>query len=135
MILRYKEGNNQNVTPSYITYAAVMDAYARQGDIEGTLSIWKLMEDDYQSGNKSAKANAQAYSILIDAWSKSGKNDAPVEMEKILKEMSQNFQTGELQEGPNVITYTSMIRCLKKFEGTEERVQELIVESRKDFEF
>ena len=48
---------NENVRPNTITYSSVLDAHARQGDVDGAYEVFKMMKDDYQSGNKNAKPN------------------------------------------------------------------------------
>jgi pentatricopeptide repeat protein len=112
--------------PNSFTYSSVMYAYAVQGDIDGANDVHEMMKNEFKSGNKKCRPNVMTYSILIKAWAKSGKDNTPEEVEKILQEMKDLHKSGDLVEGPNHITYTSMIDSLQKFDGTEDRVKELI---------
>ena len=97
--------------PDYITYSSVMAAYAVQGDAEGATDILKMMEDDCSNSvkKKHLKPNVRTYSTLINAWSKSGRDDAPQEAKKLLDKVIDLHSKGDLDEGPNVITYNSVI--------------------------
>jgi pentatricopeptide repeat protein len=112
--------------PNSFTYSSVMYAYAVQGDIDGANDVHEMMKNEFKSGNKKCRPTVMTYSILIKAWAKSGKDNTPEEVEKILQEMKDLHKSGDLVEGPNHITYTSMIDSLQKFDGTEDRVKELI---------
>ena len=101
MISKFKEDGNENIRPNTITYSSVLDAHARQGDVNGANKVFKMMEEDYKSGNKKAKPNVQTRSILIDAWSKSENQGAPIEAESLLKEMIDLHIKGELDLGPD----------------------------------
>ena len=111
--------------PNTITYNSVIQTYASRGNIRRVYDIFQSMQDDAKSGNAYAKPDIRTYNILIHAWSKSGSKDAPAEIEKILKQITYLHQSRRLQEGPNKFIYTSMIHCLRKFRGTDTRVQEL----------
>ena len=109
MISKYKEAqaqaqtgnsssNNHNsniIKPNTIAYNSVMDAYARQGDVDGATNVFNMMKEQHEqevksckrsSGssssrlnshthtntntNSNAKPNIRSYTILINAWSK-----------------------------------------------------------------
>jgi pentatricopeptide repeat protein len=106
--------------PDTITYTSVMDAYAAEGDGEGANDIFMMMELD-----KNTKPNARAYGSLINAWSRSDSDNAHDKVESILKEMNRHYKSSCIEEGPNNITYRCMIKCLRKFKGTEHRIREL----------
>ena len=125
MTTKFKEENNKNIRPNSITYTSVMDAYARQGDIDGARKVFNIMKEDYSSGNIDAKPDIRTYNILIDSWSKSGNENAPDEAEKILSEMHESYKKGEIIGKPNQIIYSTMIKCLKNYQGTEKRIHEL----------
>jgi len=95
--------------PDTITYNSVMDTHAAQGDIKGASDIFSMMEDDYKSGNKKAKPDVDAYTILINAWAKSGNSNSPIEAEKILRKMIDRHSEGELKQGPTIIAYNSVM--------------------------
>ena len=125
------ENENNNIRPNTITYAAVMDAHARQGDVDGANEVWEMMKEDFNNGNTSAKPNLTTYNILIDAHAKSGHENAPAEVEKILSEIHHRKDNGQLPEGPDKITYKSLIMCLEKYKGTEDRVRAFKMEASK----
>ncbi|OEU11916.1 hypothetical protein FRACYDRAFT_137581, partial [Fragilariopsis cylindrus CCMP1102] len=116
----YDEGSGgSNIRPNAVTYATVINAFARKGDIvgskkgdaEGATDILKMMEDDCSNSvkKKHLKPNVRTYSTLINAWSKSGRDDAPQEAKKLLDKVIDLHSKGDLDEGPNVITYNSVI--------------------------
>merc|ERR1712032_573170 len=124
-VAEYKEDGNNDIRPNTITYNSAMDAYARQGDVDGTKRVLAMMKEDYNSGNKNAKPDINTYTILIAAWSKSKNKNSPVEVEKILKVINDLHKSGKLKEGPNKITYNTMIKCFGIYPGTEERIEEI----------
>jgi pentatricopeptide repeat protein len=124
MISKYKEAqaqaqsgnnngniNNSNIIkPNTIAYNSVMDAYARQGDVDGATKVFNMMKEQHEqevkfrkrsSGssstrlnshthtntNMNAKPNIRSYTILINAWSKKSSSNnkeddnAPLEAE------------------------------------------------------
>jgi pentatricopeptide repeat protein len=55
------------------------------------------------------------------------------EVETIYNEIKKLYKTGYLKEGPNESTYDVLIKCLERYNGTEERIQELkLLLSRKE---
>jgi pentatricopeptide repeat protein len=111
--------------PNTIIFGAVMDAYAEQGDTQGASEVNDMMKNAFKAGNTNGRPNSQTYTILIKAWGKSSKKNAPEEVEKILQEINDLHTSGDLQDGPDKVTYSSMIYCLQRFKGTEKRVEEL----------
>ena len=71
------------------------------------------MEADFESGNKSAKPDIITYNTLLDAWSKSGLEEAPIEAEKLVHHVSSLYYGSEkLDNGPDESTYrTIMLTC------------------------
>jgi len=122
MIDLHSKGEIEN-GPNVATFNSVIDAFAAHGDGEGAMAIFKMLKDN--AGKKNSKPTFRTYSILINAWSKSNSDNAPDKVENILKEMNRLHKSGDLQEGPNDITYRRMIQCLQKFKGTEQRIREL----------
>ena len=84
-----------------------------------------MMKDDFDSGNKNAKPDVRTSNILIKSCLKSGKKNSINKAEMILKEMIDLYECGYLDEGPNKITYRTMIRCLQNAGGTKDRIEEL----------
>ena len=110
--------NNNVVRPNTIVYSTVMDAYAKQGDVDGAKHVFTMMKEDYyNAGNINAKPNRFAYTTIIDAYSKSNHHQfpkAPLEAEATLMEMIDLYSKGEIEEGPNTIVYSAVINCWSK---------------------
>ena len=122
--------NNKDVRPDTMTYNSIMDAHARQGDVDGAIEVFAMMtkgddNDSDKSAINSVKPDLFTYNILIDGWYKSGNDNAPDQVEKILQEMKDRCKKGYLSQGPDEITYNTIIKCLESYPGTEERVSEL----------
>ena len=96
-----------------------------------------MMEDDdfSRSGNSvNVKPDITTYNTILNALSKSA-NDEEEDgaviipaVEKLLTQIMNTYynKDGTLEgSGANDVTYTTMISCFEKFEGTEERIQEL----------
>lgn len=80
MIAKCKEEDgNKNIRPDTITYSTVMDAYAKQGDIDGANKVFAMVKEDYNSGNINSKPDIITYNTIIDAWSKSNNPNTPNE--------------------------------------------------------
>merc|ERR1711971_1057344 len=75
----------------------------------------------------------RAYSILINAWSKSRMADAPIEAKKVLVKLSNMYSNGFIEEGPNTITYTSVINTYAAH-GDVEGASDMLGMMEKDFE-
>ena len=71
------------------------------------------------------------YNIRLDAWANARTIHTPVEAEKIFQQIQQCCATGELPEGINPIIYSTMIKCLLGYRGTEARIEELKILMRK----
>jgi len=110
--------SNNVVIPNTIVYSTVMDAYAKQGDVDGAKQVFTMMKEDYfNAGNTHAKPNRFAYTTIIDAYSKSNHQkfpQAPLEAEATLMEMIELYSKGEIEEGPNTIVYSAVINCWSK---------------------
>ena len=67
MASRARAGD-EGVRPNKITYNSVIDAFARKQDAAGAKSVYEMMEEDYESGNASAKPDLTTYNTLMNAW-------------------------------------------------------------------
>ena len=74
------------------------------------------MEQLYKEGiSEEAKPNVKDYNAVIDAWSKSGLEEAGHKAERILDRMQELYdQTGDVQLKPNVRSYNSVINAWAK---------------------
>merc|ERR1712194_722847 len=108
MISSYSNGALDEA-PTTITYSSVMDTYAAHGDIKGASDTFRMMENDYNSGNKGARPDMRTYSTLINAWSKSSDGDAPRQAKNLLNKMISLHSNGALDEAPTTITYSSVM--------------------------
>merc|ERR1712166_935479 len=115
-----KDSNNHNNRPSSIrpnvfAYTGVINAFARRGDYTGAMGVFKLQLNDYKNeSNERAKPNVITFSAMIDACSKSDREDLPEIAEKLVATIETWYDRGDLEEGPNTITYNSAINCWSK---------------------
>ncbi|VEU40279.1 unnamed protein product [Pseudo-nitzschia multistriata] len=129
MISEYENSSEKNsVRPDTVVYGSLMNAYARQGDTKGASEVFDMMKKDYHSGNQDAEPNVPSYNILIDAWSKSNNEDAPNQVELLLKEMIQMCSDGDIKKGPDAITYGAVINCYSKsnLQDAPQRARDLL---------
>ena len=116
-------GRTETVRPDTITYNSVMNTYGKKGDIEGTLSIFNMMRGDFSSGNTQAKPDVRSYNILIDAYAKSAEHnttpEAPHQAETVLINMIQLHRRGQLEDGPDLFSYSGVINCWSKSQQKE----------------
>ena len=122
--------------PCAIMYNSTMNTFAARGDTQGVNVVFDMMEENFNSsGNSDVRPNFRTYNILLKAYANLSptsinnnsdtKNNTINEIEKILQQMNDLYNSGDLDEKPNNVTYKSMIWCLRNYEGTEVRIQEL----------
>jgi hypothetical protein len=85
---------------------------------------WTKINDAAQKGDaegaekllfKKKKLTCYEYSMVLNAWSRDQSSaEAPQRAEKILATMWENFESGELDTKPNVVSYTTLINCWAK---------------------
>jgi pentatricopeptide repeat protein len=129
MVSKSKDsGNYGTPNPNKVAYNSVLDAYARQGNFTGANEVFAMMGEGFRSGSVNVKPDVTTYNTLMNALSKSDDDDGAIIInaaEKLLIEINTRYKDGDLEGGANDVTYTTMISCLEKFEGTEERIREL----------
>eukprot|EP00529_Nitzschia_sp_RCC80_P004656 CAMPEP_0113480984 /NCGR_PEP_ID=MMETSP0014_2-20120614/22166_1 /TAXON_ID=2857 /ORGANISM="Nitzschia sp." /LENGTH=965 /DNA_ID=CAMNT_0000374449 /DNA_START=462 /DNA_END=3356 /DNA_ORIENTATION=+ /assembly_acc=CAM_ASM_000159 len=96
-----KDMEAMGIKPDVMTYNGVLDAHAKQGDVDGALNVLETMQGE-------AKPDRQSYSILLDAWAKSGRDEAPAEAMKLLMTIKDLHAAGEI-DAPNVITFNTAL--------------------------
>ena len=130
-------GNASTPKPNTVAYNSVLDAFARQGNITGANEVvFAMMEDDdfSRSGNSvNVKPDVTTYNTILNALSSKSNDDEedgaiiiPAAAEKLLTQIMNTYykDDGNLEgSGANDVTYTTMISCFEKFDGTEERIQ------------
>ena len=113
-------GNNICIRPDVITYTSVINAFAQKGDFDGASAIFKMQVNDFkQEQNLKARPNVYTFNAMINACSKSNRDDLPEIAEKLLSTINNWYSTGEIEEGPNDITYNSVINCWSKSKREE----------------
>jgi pentatricopeptide repeat protein len=103
----------------YDHITSVISAFARAGQAEHAETLLKVMYSDYLDGNDSAKLDVISFSIVLDAWSKSGSPESPHRAEAIIERMAQLHGSGALNAKPNNISYNSVINCWAKLGRTD----------------
>jgi len=114
----YKDGN-KNAKPNLITYNTLIKAYskARPGDL--------LEQRRREQQRRQQKVETRVHDDG-DGDDAAVILSIPVEIENILQEIKDRHRAGFLKEGPNKSTYRSMLVCLNKYPGTEDRVKQIL---------
>jgi hypothetical protein len=84
--------------PDTITYASVIDAWAKSGDtLAGKKAESLLLEmlEEYDMGNNNVKPNTITYNSVIDAWANSKDPNAGIRAEAILQRMEEQYKMGK----------------------------------------
>jgi pentatricopeptide repeat protein len=112
-------------------YGAVIQAYAQLGQAKEAETVAAdFHRQFYEAGNAAAKPRARNLAILVNAWAKSGLENAPERAETILQETLRLYDEGLLEDKPNIVTYTTVVECYAKSDrpGSAERAEALLDE-------
>jgi len=96
------------VPPDTVAYTVVISAYARRGRAKEAEAILKEMLSNEIS------PNTYTFNAVMDAWSKSGAEDAPEQCRRILDGLKRTSgsirsQTGERTLEPDAFSYTILM--------------------------
>mmetsp|Transcript_43956 Transcript_43956/g.133910 ORF Transcript_43956/g.133910 Transcript_43956/m.133910 type:complete len:548 (-) Transcript_43956:119-1762(-) len=96
---------NLSLEPNTITYNTLLNAHAKSNrGLEGALRASELLEEM----ESEEKADAVSYNTVLDAWARSGADDAGRRAEEVLRKM---IERGEAGAGPrpNMRSYSTVI--------------------------
>jgi len=112
----YAESDNKDIKPNTISYGMVIAAFAKFGRaIEAESILQELLDEFKRTKDPDLAPNAFVYNAVIDAWSKSNKNDAVQKSEALIDDMykiAKETKNNDLL--PNRIHYTSFLNTLAK---------------------
>jgi len=74
-------------------------------------ALLRRMKEEYDAGDIDLAPNTFSFSIVINAWSKSGHQDAGIHAEKHLDKMIELHESGLNGVAPNTVTYSSCIHA------------------------
>jgi len=77
------------------------------------------MEREFEKGDIDLAPNSVSYSIIIDAWARSRRGDAPVQAEKILRKMRSLEQAGNWDIIVDTVVFSSCIAAWAKSNDPE----------------
>ena len=122
------------IRPDVVTYNSVINAYAKAGNVEHAERVMKRMYNDYQKGgNERAKPNVRSFTIVLGAWSKSGKANAGERAEAILDNMIRMHRDGKLDIKPTAFIYTAIINTWAEL-GNTQRAEAVFGRMLKDYQ-
>ena len=117
--------NNTSIKPDVVSYQSLIFAWSNSrewGAPQRAEEILKNMDDLHKTtGDKSLRPNVYCFTAAINAWSKSMEKDKVERAWNILQYMKKLHQAGDIEEGPNVYTYTSVINtaCYPCIQGAD----------------
>mmetsp|Transcript_1092 Transcript_1092/g.2406 ORF Transcript_1092/g.2406 Transcript_1092/m.2406 type:complete len:1042 (+) Transcript_1092:154-3279(+) len=108
-----------SVIPNAYCYNAMIQVYANVGLAEEAESLLEEMlsghsnQNDAPTKQKKAfiKPTAHNFSSVIHAWSKSYDPQAGERAEKVLQKMKSLYQSGDINEPPNLICFNAVMSC------------------------
>ncbi|KAL7537018.1 hypothetical protein ACHAXR_007541, partial [Thalassiosira sp. AJA248-18] len=100
---------NENLSPSDISYNICIDAYARRGDHRKAESLLDEMISLTDQGKAGCRPTIHSFASVVNALAKSGDVDAVARAEDVVRKVE------ELEYvSPNSILYNSLIDCIVK---------------------
>lgn len=121
-----REENRSDCTPDYISYASIMDGYARSGCWNAGFQAEALLNSMEELD---VATNTICYNSALNCWAKSSHIDAPFRAELLRKRMETAAKTNHKVK-PNAVTYTTLINCWAQtdVDGAAERASEILEE-------
>lgn len=115
--------------PDTITYNTVIKALVNSnGGVKAAIQSEQLLHtmlmqqnDDASNTNKNVKPDVVTYTSVIDCWAKSGAPNAAENVNKLLKNMIQMYQSDPIQHAslkPNTKLFSTVINCWAKCRTT-----------------
>jgi len=115
-----KQMTSRGLTPSKITYTALMSALSRAGHPERAYDILQDMMEAYEKGGiVELKPDTVAFSCVIDGWAQVSSIDRPEASTRALEILDIMKSRSNEGMGPNSLTYTSVLTALARSETKE----------------
>lgn len=124
MLTISQEEGLRDCRPDFVSYACVMDAYARSRVHNAGFQAEVLLDSMEREG---ISANTICYNSAINCWAKSGHTESPQRAESLLNKMQ---QAAENNPGikPNSVSFSSVMNCWAQsnLEGAAERAEAIL---------
>jgi pentatricopeptide repeat protein len=107
------------VIPNQVTYATAIDAWAKVGRVDRAEGLLKEM---YEEG---LKPNLPSFNGYLVSLARAGEMD---KAESVLEQMEALYDSGELEDRPNVISYSTVLDAFAKSkdDGAAERSESIL---------
>eukprot|EP00537_Pseudo-nitzschia_pungens_P002920 CAMPEP_0172370758 /NCGR_PEP_ID=MMETSP1060-20121228/39496_1 /TAXON_ID=37318 /ORGANISM="Pseudo-nitzschia pungens, Strain cf. cingulata" /LENGTH=950 /DNA_ID=CAMNT_0013096137 /DNA_START=404 /DNA_END=3256 /DNA_ORIENTATION=- len=113
--------DREDLSPNAVTYNSVINAHVQCFNIEAAENLLREMHETYlRSGNMEIRPTMQSYSVVISGIAKSRRKNAGERAERILEQIKEMAQSGDLDEPPDVILYNAVLDCWAKSSSTQE---------------
>lgn len=115
-----------DVAPNHVTYATAIDAWAQVGNVDRAEQLLQDMHSAYaQVGMDHLKPSLPAFNGLLVALARAGDMDRA---EALLEQMEDLYASGELDERPSVISYSTLLDAFSKSkqQGSAERAETIL---------
>jgi pentatricopeptide repeat protein len=118
-LLRCLETAN-SAQPDVVTYNTVMNAWASVGNAFRSEKLLYEMIRNYEEGKKKQVwPDAQSFTIVLKAWTKSDTKLASDRAVSILSQMKTLSHKGLASAEPNIVSYNTVLYCLDKSSSLE----------------
>jgi hypothetical protein len=124
---RLSQGENRSdCTPDYVSYASIMDGYARSRSLNAGFKAEALLNSMKE---RDVVTNTVCYNSALNCWAKTSHVEAPFRAELLRKRMESDAETNHMVK-PNAVTYTTLINCWAQSdaEGAAERASRILDE-------
>lgn len=96
-----------DIAPNKFTYSTAIDAWAKEKHVDKVRELLQRMHQQaVEDQDPSLKPGLPAFNGYLEALAKSGRVE---EAEDLLRQMEDLYDSGELEEAPSVISYTTVI--------------------------
>ena len=113
------------------SYPFRINEAAQLGNTTLAESLLKEMHEEYnRTRNETLKPQILVFSMILNAWAKSGSKQAPQRAEGILEKMWELHEKHEFDTKPDVVSYSSVMSCWARSgqNGAAERAEALLRE-------
>ncbi|CAJ1960127.1 unnamed protein product [Cylindrotheca closterium] len=112
-----------DVAPNQVTYATAIDCWAQKGRPDRVEFLLQEMYEESRNGNEELKPALACFNGYLVALAKAGDVD---KAQSVLDQMERLYESGELNEQPSVISYSTVLSAFAKSK-TEPEVAESIL--------
>ncbi len=115
-----------DVAPNQVTYATAIDAWAKLGRVDRAELLLHDMHAAYNEvGLEQLRPNLPAFNGLLVALARAGEMDRA---EQLLEQMEDLYESGELDQPPSVISYSTLLDAFAKSkeQGSAKRAEAIL---------